>query len=218
MKNDFLTIPDAPNYEINSQLFVRNKRTGRILKVSTRGYKNSIFYNICHNGSASSKVAVTLRETAEEKTLKSSKHWLPVPSLNYNYEINRFGELRNAKSKHKLYLCKDNCYSVYLDGRRKKVNLKSLMWEVHGKTYAPKKPVTVIALKNKFALRFDTLKKCADYLAPIIHYSVASICKKLNQRSAEFCGWSFFYEEDNLQNVKMTVCKALKGVLHYAVP
>lgn len=32
MKDNFLTIPDAPNYEINSDCVVRNKKTGKILK------------------------------------------------------------------------------------------------------------------------------------------------------------------------------------------
>lgn len=32
MKNNFLPIPDAPNYEVNSQGLVRNIRTGKILK------------------------------------------------------------------------------------------------------------------------------------------------------------------------------------------
>ncbi|MBR5913971.1 MAG: hypothetical protein IKZ58_06385 [Selenomonadaceae bacterium] len=154
-------------------------------------------------------MAVTLRQAAEEAILKSSKHWLPIPSLHYNYEINQFGELRNAKSKLKLYLGKDNCFNIRLDGRRKKVPLKSLMWEVHGKTHTPKKPVTVIAVNDKLALRFDTIKKCADYLAPIIHYSVARICQKLNQRAAEFCDWKFFYEEDNLSEIETSVTKSL---------
>lgn len=32
MRNDFLTVPQAPNYEINSEGFIRNKTTGKFLK------------------------------------------------------------------------------------------------------------------------------------------------------------------------------------------
>lgn len=35
MKDDFLTIPDAPNYEINSEFVCRNKNTGEIFKLET---------------------------------------------------------------------------------------------------------------------------------------------------------------------------------------
>lgn len=31
MRNDWLTVPDAPQYEINSDLVVRNKLTGKTL-------------------------------------------------------------------------------------------------------------------------------------------------------------------------------------------
>ena len=37
MKNNFLPIPDAPGYEVNSQGFVRNIRTGKILKPNDVG-------------------------------------------------------------------------------------------------------------------------------------------------------------------------------------
>ena len=54
--NDFLTIPQAPNYEINSQGHVRNKSTGLILKwtPSKYGTPNLVLHN------AGKRIFVTL--------------------------------------------------------------------------------------------------------------------------------------------------------------
>ena len=42
MKNNFLPIPDAPGYEVNSQGFVRNIRSGKILKSHEFTFPNII--------------------------------------------------------------------------------------------------------------------------------------------------------------------------------
>ena len=61
--------------------------------------------------------------------------WLPVPSLNYRYEVDPRGRLRNVKTKKCLKASARayKAYSVSVDGKKTSVSVKSLLWEVHGK-------------------------------------------------------------------------------------
>jgi len=122
VKDNFLIIPDFPNYEINSELLVRNKKTGKFLKpVLQRG---NLFVGL-HNGIHCKRVSRSLkycRELALAATAKTI--FYPVPSLGGKYEISKSGVLRSAARKYALKLDKKNAYCVTIDKQNKRVSRK----------------------------------------------------------------------------------------------
>ncbi len=202
MKNDFLPIPSAPGYEINSQGFVRNIRTGKILK----SYK--------HKDRPAPKIYIPkyhIRQTAEslrrqaviehrEKDRETS--WLPIPSVNGKYEINNRGVVRNTKTKYikQTRLCR-GCKCVMLSVEGKSVNrgINSLLWEVHGKINSKQHPriCSVKIIKEKEHHRFKLQKDCVKFLCEKENYSEDYVRKKLGRRVEFFCGWQIFYTESD---------------------
>ena len=100
MKNNFLPIPDAPGYEVNSQGFVRNIRTGKILKANNVGGKKKtplIYipkYHIRRTGESLRRQAVVFH-----KENGKNISWLEIPNFGGLYEINRRGIVRNSQTK-----------------------------------------------------------------------------------------------------------------------
>ena len=139
--------------------------------------------------------------------MADKNEWLPVPSLNYRYEVDPRGRLRNAKTKKCLRASARGAYHAYcvsVCGKKMSVSVKSLLWEVHG--IVPKKrrnkiPVTI--KKGTDALYFESLKKAAKYLATLIHYSSGQIVTFFAKRSADICGWQITYHlPDDLSQVE----------------
>ena len=67
MKNDWLTIPNAPQYEINSDLVVRNKLTGKTLTLIRLKRKNgvSLTYTLHGYGVCLYRTGQSLRRHSE---------------------------------------------------------------------------------------------------------------------------------------------------------
>lgn len=210
MKDDFLTIPDAPNYEINSELVVRNKSTGYILKpFFLRGQKR---YQLCFGNISIIRLAETFLTQAKSSNSKVDSCWEKVPSLNNLYEINLQGELRNIKSKRLLKLKRNGCYETKINQKSICVSKKDLLWEVHGIIERKNAPLAVIAIKNKVAYKFDSLSQCARFLAPKVNYSIGNLLYKLSGcRVEKICDWEIFYQDDKIEEVKTSVTKVLKG-------
>lgn len=97
MRENFLTIPDAPDYEINSDLVVRNKTTGRVLKPIVKD--GNAYYRLTLGG-AKFRTAKTFRRQAVDAVGNSI--FEPIPSTGGRYEINNAGIVRNALTKKKL--------------------------------------------------------------------------------------------------------------------
>lgn len=207
MKNDFLTIPTAPDYEINSQLMVRNKKTGRLLKILQNDYKDTKGqYCLCIKGKRKYYKAETLRILAVEFNSASlGKKWVKVPSLNYFYEMTPNGTLRHVRTKRitKKYLIgKQFYYRVTIN--RKTVNrpLKQLLWETHGEIYIRQTKIAITLTKNKQVYNFDSLSAAGRFLTNRVHYAFGTLLKLFAKRLTEIYGWHIIYHEhDNLYDL-----------------
>lgn len=188
MKNDFLPIPDAPNYEINSQLIVRNKTTGRILK--TRPRYNTV--TLCCNKKRFTSTVASIRRKAI--AAKEGGSWLPVPSLNNLYELNEKGLLRNARTKHLIKMRRGKIFGVKINGKKYNVSQKSLLWEVHG--ILPKKILTPISVTVEFngeKIEFKSLYALSKFLTHKIYRSEQDLRRQFSRRVAEIAGWKITY-------------------------
>lgn len=225
MKNDFLTIPDAPNYEINSKLVVRNKRTGYILKASPRIGKNFNTVTVCNNGKQIKRNVKTFRSQAvtafKDSKLKHDDWWQPIPSLNNLYEINPSGVLRNALTKHVLTVQTSSHfrgYVVTIDGKSVSRSVKTLLWEAHGITHKLPHcvPVATTISKGAERLYFPTFAELARFFVRSLNKKFDSVRRQLQKRPATIYGWNITYHKpDDIGNVQMSGNKALKGVVHY---
>lgn len=227
MKNNFLTIPDAPDYEINSDLIVRKKSTGRILKATPRIGKNFSTVTLFNNSKVIKRNVETFRKQAvtafKDSKIKSDDWWQPIPSLNNRYEINPKGVLRNARSKQVLSM--QNCkgfhgYALRLNNKSVRRTVKSLLWETHGITcrLSVCPPIATTIVKGAERLYFSTLADLSKFFVCTCNKKFDTVYRYIRRRPAAAYGWNITYHKpDDIGNVKMTVCKALKGVLHYAV-
>ena len=216
MKNDFLTIPDAPNYEINSELIVRNKITGQILKHYLTAVNRTPIVEL-HNGKKSFYRSVkNLRRVAELEGLE----WVKVPSLNYLYELSSKGHLRSAKNKYLLKLYRHPFprgfvgYQVRINGTCKSVSLSGLLWECHGIFPTKKKiftPIPVTIQKESEIKYFPTMTEGAKFLSKAEYYSESGIMQLFRCRKAEIGGWKIKYHEpDDMTEIKKAKLKIRK--------
>ena len=204
MKNDFLTIPNAPDYEINSKLVCRNKITDKFLKPDIRHGKRGdyIYYRLIVDKKIIRLSAKTLR----------NKAWAPfdkrifylVPSLDGKYEVTRTGVLRNVKSKRILKPKKIGIYQIQKpNGKIISISLVKIFWEVFG-VLPPKSSNTtkpVIVSQGNRCYYFDKKSAAAKFLAPIVFLSKSTIQACLSQRRKEIFGWEINYLEDELPTV-----------------
>lgn len=197
MRENFLTIPVAPNYEINSQLICRVKATGQVLKLQI-DYKNFRHYSLRRPDKRGTikRSPKTLRRLAVEAA-NPKKNFSPIPSLGYRYEINSRGVVRNAKTKQVLKR-KGHGKSVEVhSGERKYITraIADLLWEAHGIIKKRRfRPVPCSAENHCGKFFFPNLKACARFLAPKVHFTVSWVHQNLTRRAASFCGWKFSYK------------------------
>lgn len=199
MKDNFLTIPCAPNYEINSELVCRNKKTGKILSLCQNSRHDSFYYSL--RNPAVTKFTIkrspkNLRRQAVAATKVES--FEPIPSLHYYYEINQKGIVRNAETKQ---ICKPSHKGIGLllfDRAEKKYKHRSiadLLWEVFGRIPKQRQAIRVpcAAENSQGKFFFPHLAACAKFLAPKIHLSPLTIESYLNERRQSLYGWSISY-------------------------
>ena len=199
-ENNFLPIPDAPGDEINSKGFVRNIRTGKILKPCK--CKDRITpkihipkYNIRRTVESLRRQAVVAHnEIKHESTFEL------IPNTNGLYEINPRGVVRNTKTKYikKTRLC-NGCKCVMLSVKGKSVNrgIDSLLWEVHGKIFRKQHPrvCSVKIEKDNEKYFFRLQKDCINFICRREYYNKDYVRKKLNRRVKIFSGWKISYTE-----------------------
>ena len=183
MKNNFLTIPDAPNYEINSDLICRNKSTGRILTLHS-DYKNFQYYSLYPSCSK-----ITIKRSPETiyaqafDAVNHSNKFLPITSLNGKYEINTKGIVRNSKSKIILNPLRGTI-SFHLGNRvylRRSVS--DLLWEVHGIIRQRRfRPCICSAENDKEIFLCRNLTQLASILSGKIFYQATTIRNHLTKR------------------------------------
>lgn len=114
MKNDFLLIPDAPAYEINSELCVRNVKTGRFLKPWCHCYTKKFYVRltVTPDGRTLSRQPRELRRQAV-MSIGKGNFFLPIPSTNGRYEINPRGILRNVRTRRIIKSNSHNMVTLY---------------------------------------------------------------------------------------------------------
>ena len=204
MKNDWLTIPDAPNYEINSELICRNRRTKKLLKIF-RDSKNFRYYSL-HSKDKSHTIKrnpKTFRSQAEAAAVHGT--FEPLPSFNGAYEINKCGVLRNSNTKivrktngsGKSYNLKST------DGKYISVSIASLLWEAHGIIFKRRfRPCPCTIERDGQRFTFPNMNACARFLSPKVYLSARGIADHLNRREAVVFGWRVTYHDNDLSDVK----------------
>ncbi|MBQ3337532.1 MAG: hypothetical protein IJG80_09030 [Selenomonadaceae bacterium] len=192
MKDDFLTIPGT-NYEINSKLICRNKKTGHILK-SYMDKCGARCFNLLVDGKPKSRSAEYWRRFAVDAV--TSHTFMPIPSLGGRYEINLTGVVRNARTK-KIIKPYPNKWVVQLCMGRGKKNtraIRNLLWEVHGKIIKRRfQPCPCSAENNTGKFFFENLACCARFLAPKVFYTVDTVRVYLYRRDPAIGEWKITY-------------------------
>ncbi len=198
----FYPIPSLENkYEINKKGVVRNAKTKHILKPVSRSGKQFIFS--LNGKQVSRNVEVLIAELFDKEG-----NYLPIPSLNGKYEINKYGIVRNSKTKKRLSPFKRGgeslVVSVKINGKDTHRSIPQLLWEVHGAL--PKKvwflpPVAVTIQKGVEHYSFESIKKCAKFLSAKEYYSFSWVCHQLFKRKENIYGWKIFYQRQEQADI-----------------
>lgn len=196
MRENFLTIPDFPNYEINSALVVRNKKTGYLLKPIYR--YNKKYYLLCKNGKNSYCSAKNLR--AQALAAVSTNIWVPVPSLDFKYEFCQAagGKLRNAKTKQLIQEIRKGHFHSTINNHKLYVSVTKLRWELFGilPPATSSFPRQCILSKNRQRFFFDSFSAAARFLADKFSYSVRHYRTFFTKREPVICGWRVNYLDE----------------------
>ncbi len=211
MKNDFLPVPDAPQYEINSQLICRNKQTGKIL-TAIRTEHNYSYYSLRYPNKRGTikRAPKTLRAQALA-TVKAST-FAPIPSLGCRYEINSRGKVRNTRTKLIIKAKKNHSIMVRLsNGKYVNRAIKDLLWEVHGIIKKRRfRPCPCSAENSSGKFFFPHMKACACFLAKRIFCTVSLIYARLIRRENNIFGWIITYLDDNFNHNDFALQKMCK--------
>ena len=128
----------------------------------------------------------------EEK--KRGDTFLPIPSLNNLYEINKKGVVRNAKTKHVI----QPVVNVKIDGRYVSRSINTFMWEVHGirrkDCYAKNIPVS--AEKDGKKYYFQSYHACANFITKAEYYEKPTAMSYLRKRREIIFGWKIKYFDE----------------------
>lgn len=137
----------------------------------------------------------------------------PIPSLNYRYEIDTDGTVRNVRTKrvlkaHDAGYHKD-VYHFIVDSVEQHRSRANLLHEVHG--IEPKRPkapnVGTLIRKAGEAYAFPSMYAATKFLMKKVPYSYSAIRNKLTARKKEIYGWKIYYREPE-QRKPVTVSQA----------
>ena len=205
VKSSWLTIPNAPEYEISPDLQVRNKITGHILRTcKKRLWQKYEYYQLYTKGTRISRTGKSLRRQAEAAALAElGDDWYPVPSLNNRYEFNDKNQLRITETKQLMHLYPKNLYHVHTATGRKYISIANLRWEVFGEIppFGSHVRKPVIISKGRTTLHFDCHKHAAQFIAKEQFYSLSSIARFFKSRQTQIFGWTINYLENEMTNV-----------------
>ena len=122
----------------------------------------------------------------------------PIPSLNYRYEVNERGYVRNARTKKRLKRYKYNKLRKKADGSVYDISVNQLLFEVHGKIPAEspfRRPQAVTLINGLERRYFPTIQKASKFLSGRVDRCASSIRHILAARKTELYGWSVIYHE-----------------------
>lgn len=201
MKDDFLPIPDAPNYEINSELICRNSKTDHIMTPFLKKRNQNLYYSLF---SQSNHVAGILFVLPKLYVLKPSPlSLIALLSLFLRSTVVMkliiAGIIRNAKTKRIIKRDKDGFLHVLTKDGRIGVHPNTYLWEVHGSYRKPKRQKVKCSAENEWGKHFfDSLAACARFLASKVFLSFEAVkYYYLVHRRTEIYGWKItYYEED----------------------
>lgn len=194
MRNDFLTIPGT-NYEINSQLICRNKKTGYVLK-KHRDKNGSPYYSIRKVNQKIFCRSPKFFRRAAKAAADVHSTFVPIYSLDNKYEINRAGVVRNVATKLVLKTkANGKCVSIQLSAHKYISRaIADLLWEAHGKIIERRfRPCPCFAESNSGKKFFDNLTQCAHFLAPKVFLAVRTIKNYLCRRNIFIGEWKITY-------------------------
>ena len=195
-KSEFLTIPDAPNYEINGYFKVRNKKTGRILSNKKRVDRPTVVTTLWLDGKQVKRDVRAFYHQAVMAAIMPDG-WYPVPSLQNLYEVNSAGKLRNTATKKILKPKLDGgCLYYVVSINYKSINkmVGALLAEVFDVPFKRKtKPVPVMLSKDGQAYYFKSITAGAKFLQGKVFFCADLIRKTMNRRCAEVYGWQVKY-------------------------
>lgn len=191
MKKNFLPIPDAPKYEVNSQFIVRNIKTKHVIKPDKFGwvhlYNTGIKRAMTYSAECARRKAVAAANTKTK--------WYTIPSAP-NYEMTKRGVVRHKVTKNTPKLYERNRYELSLSkhGQRVKRSISSLKHEVFGivpTTKQTRRPCTIE--RNGKILHFDTMRAAAKFLVQENSYSLSYFANHFSRRDKIICGWAVTY-------------------------
>lgn len=191
----FYPIPSlGGKYEIDENGVVRNAKSKRI---------HSIIGNSYSLKKCSKSVTISKRRLMVE-VFGNPDEFLPIPSLDGRYEVNKNGVVRNVKSKkiikHTIKQ-KRKVPLIYIEVTEKQRggrSLQQIMWEVWGQL--PKNPSLIDKAMSVQIQRygeyyiFNSFRKCAAFLAQKSKYAFSTIKNFLNQRTDKIDEWQIFYK------------------------
>ena len=193
MIENFLTIPDAPNYEINSQLVCRNKKTGRVLKIFF-SKKGSPYYSLRTTGKRTTfkRSPETLRRLA---AASAKSTFVPIPSLGGRYEINITGKVRNSRTKKIIKSkCNGKYYDFQIGGNYIGRATADLLWEVHGIIRERRfRPCPCSCENHQGKFFFQNMADCARFLSPKVFLGIRTVKNYLVRRDEAIEGWKITY-------------------------
>ena len=138
---------------------------------------------------------------------KTAEDWQPIYSLNCRYEMNQFGDVRNAKTKKilkakvlknkKLLIVRVYIAPYKIVGR----SIQQLLWETHG--ILPKiraHPKVAVNVSNEDEnYYFESMKAAARFLSDKVFYSVITIHRYLwKKRLPKIGEWKITYHEGSI--------------------
>lgn len=188
----FLPVPYAPNYEINGKLKVRNKKSGRLRKASADGC-----VTFCVEGKTFHRSLAKAYRAALDNYFGyyDDSSWATCSRLKGLYEVNLGGEVRNAKTKHKLKPSPYNTYHLTIDGKNVYISARELLTEVFGVACrsALNAKKAVILRKDSFAQYCESMAAAARWLSKKVYYPASTLRTYMNKHPKELFGWQIEY-------------------------
>lgn len=197
-KTDFLTIPEAPNYEINGLLKVRNKTTGKLLKgwIEKKSKARHVFLTFKYKKYRGRIFRV---DGLYQKALAAwnRRDWYPIPMLGDRYELNYDWQVRNAKTGQilKPTIAYGNLHYFFrINGKLKNFLLSTLVNNAFRTGIKRKKRRVGVRIQREGkAYFFYSLRACGKFLANHVAYTPDVIKNKLCKRPKELFGWLIKY-------------------------
>ena len=126
--------------------------------------------------------------------MRANENFLPIPSLENQYEINPRGVIRNANTKHIL----QTFVSVKQDGKYISKSTANLLWEVHGERRkdAYQRNIPVSCRKDKEKYFFQSYRECAKFLSSKVNYAMSTVTGFLQHHKGEIGGWKIGYHDE----------------------